>query len=245
MRTRLLLRKASLFLSSMTVLGTASTVEAQSELEATVSADVVSSYVWRGFKQAGASVQPALGIGYKGFSLSAWGSTDITGENAKEADFSASYITNRLKLVVTDYWWDGEKVYQYFSGPGNSGHMVEGTIGYTFSKSFPLSISWNTFFFGKGNKKVDGKNSYSTYVELGYPFPFVVKDIDFSISTGFTPWDNAIFGTEGFKFTSISLKASKNIKFSKSFSLPVYGNIIFNPVKNKEDINFVFGFTIN
>ncbi len=146
-------------------------------------------------------------------------------------------------MAVTDYWWDGEGVYRYFSYPndGYSGHLLEGTIGYTLPESFPLSITWNTFFMGKGNKKADGKNSYSTYVEFAYPFS--VKGVDMGISMGFTPWQNTTLGTDnGFKVTSILLNASKSIKITDSFSLPVFANIIANPAH--EDIHFVFGISI-
>ncbi len=219
-------------------------LNAQSGIEVDFGADLASSYVWRGFKQAGASFQPNLSASINSFSLGAWASTDFTSnEGKKEVDFTASFESKGLKLAVTDYWWDGESAYRYFSSPhaGNSGHMLEGTIGYTFPESFPLSITWNTFFLGEGNKKENGKNSYSTYVELGYPFS--VKDVDMGISLGFVPWQNATLGTgNGFKVTSILLNASKSIKITDSYSLPVFANIICNPAQ--EDIHFVFGISI-
>jgi len=221
-----------------------SQMKAQSGIEINFGADLVSSYVWRGVKSAGASVQPNLSASLGSFSLSAWGSTDFTSkEGKKEVDFTATYEINRLKLAVTDYWWDGEQAYRYFSYPHDdySGHLLEGTIGYTLPESFPLSIIWNTFLLGKGNKKEDGKNSFSTYVELAYPFS--VKGVDMGISMGFTPWQNTTLGTEkGFKVTSILLNASKCIKITDSFSLPVFANIIANPAH--EDIHFVFGISI-
>lgn len=219
-------------------------IDAQSKIDVDLGADIVSSYVWRGVKTAGASIQPSLSASVGGFSLSAWGSTDFTSnEGAKEVDFTAAYETSGLKLAVTDYWWDGEGAYRYFSYPaeGNGGHMLEATVGYTLPESFPLSVTWNTFFLGRGNKKENGDNSYSTYVELAYPFS--VKGVDMGISTGFTPWENTTLGTsKGFKVTSVMLNASKSIKITDSFSLPVFANIIANPAM--EDIHFVFGISI-
>lgn len=209
-----------------------------------LSADLVSSYVWRGFKQAGASVQPTLSAEYKGLSLSGWASTDIAGDGNKEVDFTLGYSVSGLTLSLTDYWWDGEGANRYFSYPedGNSGHMLEAGVSYALSKSFPLSLSWNTFFLGKGNKKANGDNSFSTYIEASYPFQ--VKNVDLSISAGFIPWESAVYGPDmdDFKFTSIQLCASKEIKINDRFSLPVFANIITNPAV--EDIHFVFGFTI-
>jgi len=40
--------------------------------------DMVSSYVWRGMYESGASVQPSLGMTVGNFSLTAWGSEDVT-----------------------------------------------------------------------------------------------------------------------------------------------------------------------
>lgn len=219
-------------------------VNAQSKINVDLGADIVSSYVWRGVKTAGASVQPSLSAGIGGFSLGAWGSTDFTSnEGTKEVDFTASYEIAGLKLAVTDYWWDGEGKFRYFSSPedGNSGHLLEGTIGYTFPEAFPLSVTWNTFFLGKGNKKDNGDNAYSTYVELAYPFS--VQGVDMGISAGFAPWENVTLGTsKGFKFTSVALSASKSIKITDSFSLPVFTSVIANPAH--EDIHFVFGISL-
>lgn len=206
-------------------------------------ADLVSSYVWRGYKQAGASVQPTLSASISGFSLGAWASTDFTSKDGKkEVDFTAAYENSGLKIAVTDYWWDGEGQYRYLSSPhgDNNGHYLETTLGYTFPESFPLSITWNTFLLGKGNKKEDGKNSYSTFIELAYPFS--VGGVDMGISTGFTPWESAVYGTDNFSFTTVSLSASKSLKITDSFSLPIFGNIICNP--NLEDIHFVFGISL-
>jgi len=206
-------------------------------------ADLVSSYVWRGYKQAGASVQPALSASISGFSLGAWASTDFTSKDGKkEVDFTAAYENSGFKVAVTDYWWDGEGQYRYFSSPhgDNNGHYLEATLGYTLPESFPLSVTWNTFMLGKGNKKVDGKNSYSTFIELAYPFS--VSGVDMGISTGFTPWESAVYGTDNFSFTSVSLSAAKSLKITDSFSLPIFGHIICNP--NLEDIHFVFGFSL-
>ena len=51
-----------------------SPVAAQDRVEATVQADVVSRYIWRGQDLGDVSLQPTLGLAYKGLSLTAWGS---------------------------------------------------------------------------------------------------------------------------------------------------------------------------
>lgn len=209
-----------------------------------LSGDLVSSYVWRGFKQTGASVQPAVSLSAGNFTLGSWASTSLSDNGHKEVDFYVSYQVSGLGITLTDYWWDGESVHRYFSHPekGNSGHMLEAGLSYTLPASFPLSLSWNTFFLGEGNKKANGDNSFSTYIELSYPFS--IKDVDLAVSTGFIPWESSVYGPgmDSFKFTSVCIGASKNIKITDSFNLPVFANIIANPAV--EDIHFVFGITI-
>ena len=69
-----------------------STMSAQDTFEVTIGADFVNKYVWRGFDQgSGASIQPTLGLAWKGISLSAWGSTSITALEPKEFDISLGY----------------------------------------------------------------------------------------------------------------------------------------------------------
>lgn len=50
---------------------------AQDKVEASVGADLVSGYIWRGQDLGGVSIQPSLGISYKGLSLGAWGSVRV------------------------------------------------------------------------------------------------------------------------------------------------------------------------
>ena len=50
------------------------TTFAQDEVEATISGDIVSSYIWRGQDLGNVSLQPTLGLGYNGVSLTSWGS---------------------------------------------------------------------------------------------------------------------------------------------------------------------------
>ncbi|GAB6009749.1 hypothetical protein [Dysgonomonas reticulitermitis] len=246
MKILLFLGKACLSIILLSLLS-ASETKAQSKVDVNLGADIVSSYVWRGSKAAGASVQPFISASISDFTLGAWGSSDISpdfsfSKGYKEFNFYASYSIAGFELTATDYWWDGNEAFHYFGSPANgySGHMLEGTLAYTLPDSFPLALSWNTFFLGKGNKKEDGKNSYSTYIEVAYPF--TVKDVNLKIAVGLSPWTSAIYGNNEFKFTNITLGATKSIKISESFDLPIFANIITNPAT--EDINFVFGITI-
>ena len=47
------------------------------EIETTISADVVNQYIWRGQDLGNVSLQPTLGVAYKGLSLTGWGSVGL------------------------------------------------------------------------------------------------------------------------------------------------------------------------
>jgi hypothetical protein len=220
------------------VVWTCCNVKAQeSRLDFSVGADFVSSYVWRGAYQTKAAIQPAVSLGIGGFSLSAWASTEIVGSQ-KEVDFTLGYSTGNLSLAITDYWGEGDDALKYFKYGNGTAHLWEGSVGYSLPlKSFPLSLNANIIFAGN-DKKEDDKNYYSTYIEAS--FPFAIKDVDLSASLGATAGEG-LYATEA-SIVNIGLKASKEIKITDNFSLPIFGQIVTNP--NKEDIFFVFGISL-
>ncbi|MDE5738766.1 MAG: hypothetical protein K2H92_00425, partial [Bacteroidaceae bacterium] len=81
-----------LFSLTATLLFGAVAAEAQEQVETTVEADVVNQYIWRGQELGNVAFQPTLGIGYKGLSLSAWGSVGLTDPaDTKEFDLTLGY----------------------------------------------------------------------------------------------------------------------------------------------------------
>lgn len=218
-----------------------------------VGGDFVSSYVWRGFYQGAlACVQPTLGIGYRGFSLTAWGSTSLAdvAEGHKEIDLTLAYEAGGFTLQVTDMWWDGQENNRYFHYNNHvTGHYFEAGVGYElpFDK-FPLSVAWYTIFAG-GDKqdfsedRVYGRQAYSSYAELNYPFS--VKGVDLEATFGFVPYRSETgvgYEVSGFAVTNVALKATKAIRFSKRFSMPLFVDLIANPAH--EDVHLVLGFSI-
>lgn len=212
------------------------TAKAQDKVEASVGADVVSSYIWRGTDCGGVSIQPSMSLAYKGFSLGAWGSVGIAKEDTKELDLIVGYATGGFSVAITDYWFspydDAEKVGYFKYGTHNTMHTFEGTLAYDFG---PLAVSWNTYFAGADYNNEDGKRSYSTYV--GISAPFKLGGLDWSAEVGLTPWEGAY--ADKFNVTNLTLKAEKEIKFSEAFSLPVFAQLTFNP--HTQGTYFVFG----
>ena len=97
MKVRNLLFMASLFLS-------VTAVKAQNNhIETTISADFVSQYIWRGQDLGNVSLQPTLGVGYKGLSLSAWGNIGISNPaDTKEFDLTIGYTVGGFNIGITD-----------------------------------------------------------------------------------------------------------------------------------------------
>lgn len=230
-----------MFIIAFLWIATSICAQENKKINVNVSGEIVSSYVWRGQYQVGSSIQPTLGLVTKNFSLTAWGSVDFTGKGNKEADITATYNFRNITLSATDYWWAGEGKEKYFQLKNHkTDHIYEAGITYLFPcNKFPLSLSCNTMI-GGGDKKDNGKQAYSTYMEANYPFN--VNNVSLNAFCGFTPCDAIMYKTNSFAITNIGVKASKELHVSNTFSLPIYTQVIWNP--NREDVHFVLGVTL-
>lgn len=218
------------------------TAIAQDEIETTISGDIVSSYIWRGLDLGSAAVQPTLGVGYKGLSLTAWGSYGLVNTaDTKEFDLTLAYTTGGFNIGITDYWFsaglDPDARYFKYDAHGTN-HVFEANIGYDFG---PLSLQWFTNFAGNDGLNKDGKRAYSSYVEVAVPFRLAT--VDWTATAGVVPWATTSYGTSGFAVTNLALKATKEIKVTDTFSIPVFGQVVGNPCSQKAYL--VFGFTLH
>lgn len=217
------------------ILCSAFAVQAQ---ELFVNADFVSSYIWRGMKNGNAAVQPTLGINWKGFTLSAWGSTEFRNKN-NEIDLNLEYEYKNLQLCVYNYFVQSEEEpFKYFNyNPHSTGHTFEAGAVYTISDRFPLALGWYTTFAGNDYRE-NGKRAWSSYCEISYPFH--IKEVEMSIETGFTPWESMY--SDKFNIVNIGLSASKEINISKGFKPSLFGKLIANPYE--KDFYFVIGISL-
>jgi hypothetical protein len=206
-----------------------------------VGTDVVSSYVWRGFKQdlsttapsQSPNIQPFVSYTIGGLTLGSWGSTSFTG-TVKEVDLYATYtFSSSLALTVTDYNWGFTN--SYFNYGSGTDHIFEATLGYTGGESLPLTASLNTMFAGN-DKTTAGKQAFSTYLELGYQLTPNGK-----VFIGGLLTDAPAYGS-GAGVTNVGFKATKAIEITDKFSLPVYGVVGVNPVA--KDAFLVVGITL-
>jgi len=217
------------------------TAFAQDEVETTISGDVVSSYIWRGQDLGSAAVQPTLGVAYKGLSLSAWGSYGLADPaDTKEFDLTLAYTAGAFNIGITDYWFnaglDPEARYFKYDAHGTN-HVFEANIGYDFGLA---SVQWFTNFSGNDGVNKDGKRAYSSYLEVAVPFKLAT--VDWTATAGAVPFATDFYGTTGFAVTNLALKATKDIKVTDSFSVPVFGQVVANLCSQKAYL--VFGFTL-
>ncbi|UKK53152.1 hypothetical protein [Prevotella sp. E2-28] len=219
------------------------TTFAQDEVETTISADVVSNYIWRGQDLGGVSLQPTLGIAYKGFSLTGWGSVGLTDPtDTKEFDLTAAYTVGGFNIGVTDYWFNAglDPAGRYFKYDAHgTNHVFEANVGYDFGVA---SLQWFTNFSGNDGANKDGKRAYSSYVEAIVPFKFA--SVDWTATAGAVPFATDFYNgwTSGFAVTNLSLKATKDVKVTESFSVPVFAQVAANPCTQKAYL--VLGFTL-
>ncbi len=220
-----------------------------------VSADLVSSYVWRGSLSTSVptpNLQPTLAFAHGNLEIGIWGSTDFTG-SYKEVDPYVSLTVGYIKFTFTDYNWNFDKADYFNYTNGETGHMLEGSIAYTGSEKLPVSVSWNTMFYGFDKKDGDStKQAFSTYIELGY-----TKGIA-TVFLGFTPW-TGLYNNYGvtsfdpdaarksFSVVNIGTSVTKAVKITDSFSLPVKATLIINPsatYSRGDYVSLVIGITI-
>ena len=217
------------------------TALAQEEIETTISGDIVSSYIWRGQDLGDVSLQPTLGIGYQGLSLTAWGNVGLSNAaDTKELDLTLSYTMGGFNIGVTDYWTNagGDPQARYFKYNAHAtNHVFEANIGYDFGFA---SLQWYSNFAGNDGMNNDGDRAYSSYFEVNAPFKLAT--VDWTATAGAVPFATDYYGTTGFAVTNLALKATKEIKITDTFSVPVFGQVVANPCSQKAYL--VLGFTL-
>ena len=211
------------------------------KVETTIKADFVNEYIWRGLKSGDVAVQPTLGIGYKGLSLTAWGSYGLSNkDDVKEFDLTLGYATGGFNIGITDYWFSEglDPDARYFKYDAHStNHVFEANIGYDFG---PVALQWYTNFAGNDGLNKSGKRAYSSYFEASVPFRLATAD--WTATAGTVPYATITYGTTGFAVTNLTLRATKDIKVSKSFSIPIFGQVTANPCAQKAYL--VLGLTL-
>ena len=212
---------------------------AQDEIETTIGADIVNQYIWRGQELGDVSVQPTLGIAYKGVSLTAWGSIGLSDkDDTKEFDITAAYTIGGFHIGVTDYWFNTPNERYFAYEAHKTSHVFEANIGYDFGVA---SLNWYTNFAGNDGVNKDGKRAYSSYFEASVPFK--LASCEWTATIGAVPYATSFYANaNGFAVTNVGIKATKDIKINDHFCIPIFAGITANP--STEKAFFIFGLSL-
>lgn len=211
-------------------------------------ADVVSRYIWRGINVNDAvNIQPELTLSVAGFEAGVWGSYAIS-NNSDDNTFNQELDTwlgytytfeNGMNIgaVVTDYYfanagikWGNFNDYDDSDGPG--AHTIEAGINFTGPESFPITVS------GFINVYNDAGNN--TYFQVDYPATIAEVPLNFFVgASGGSEENPGYYGTDKFNIINVGVSATKYIKITDEYSLPVFTTFLINP---RTEISYlVFG----
>ena len=191
----------------------------------TAGADFYSNYVWRGSIPTGSTgpaFQPSVKFNTGGLTVGVWGSFDASGY--AEADPYISYAIKGFSLGLTDYYYPRAGG----SFTADSTNALEINAGYAIGG---LSLSANYIV-----------NQASVAASAG-------KDKYFQATYAFTNFNVFVGAGDGwhtsdgkFAVCNVGLGTGKVIKITDNFSIPVTGQVIFNPEKNQ--MFMVVGFSL-
>ena len=218
------------------------------DLSLDLGADVVSRYIWRGTNvNDQVNIQPALTLSVSGFQAGFWGSYAISNNSDnntfnQELDTWVGYtysLENGMSLgaILTDYYfanagikWGNFNNYDNEDGPG--AHTIEAGVVFTGPESFPLTLSgYVNFYNDAGN---------NTYFQLDYPATIAEVPVNFFVGASAGSEENpGYYATETFNVINLGITATKEIKITEEYSLPVFTTFLINP---RTEISYlVFG----
>ncbi|MDH6252015.1 hypothetical protein M2347_001742 [Chryseobacterium sp. H1D6B] len=243
----------------LAVLGTGSLVAQENtetkESRLDFTANIQSNHLWRGLIITDKPV--VMGnISYaldaeKKWKVGIWGASSLTddkdGTHYKEINYYVQYSDGRLYIGLWDLFnarnintaVASDDIFNYSNR--RTAHIIDLRTNYTFGPSFPINIETDIMLYGGANAgevvlEPDGsykKNKFSTYVQVSYPVISCKKvNLDTFVGAGFALNDrNFLYGSgkNSFDIVNVGLKASKTIKFSEYYSLPVFMGAMWNP----------------
>ncbi|OFX88751.1 MAG: hypothetical protein A2W99_04600 [Bacteroidetes bacterium GWF2_33_16] len=209
--------------------------------DASVGTDLVSRYIWRGLASSKTpALQPYLEVSNGGFAIGTWASYTIGQEIIQEIDLYVSYSIGGVTFAITDYfaYEDTLPSFDFFNFSSRStAHLLDAQLVYEGPESFPIKATLSTLFFGP-DKNVDGKNNYSTYIELGYNFGIndfsILPFAGFSVNEGFY---NSKAG-----FINCGITGESEIKVNENFTVPISVSFITNPLDNNAFVVLMLSF---
>ena len=199
----------------------------------TVGADAASSYLWRGSKLAGPSIQPSAYFDYaKGdwaVSLGAWASKSLLKDDYNEFDLSVEAAWRNITLSLANYR-------EYYGAEFDDNYLDFG-ISLTLSEDIPVTFSWYSII----NQYEDAalipsgyrwNEAFPSYFEVSYDFSLSV--VDFSVAAGMLPFAAPYYyGNDGFGVCNLNLAVGHEFEFKHGGALPVSAQVMYNPMWNE------------
>jgi hypothetical protein len=214
-KVNFLVRSLGLFVFSLTSVNAFSQEEGKSPFSA--GADFYSTYVFRGTKYGtGPHVQPIIKFTTGPFTAGGWGSFDFNGYQEADLYFSFS-LPAGFSAGVTDYYYPDLDYFDFSSSSGS--HAYEINAGFTKAG---LTLSANYILNEAGGI---GSSGGDMYFQGTYYFKYL--SLFLGAGNGWHTSDNK------FKFCNAGLGTSVKIKITESFQIPVVGQVIFNPEREK------------
>lgn len=178
-----------------------------------VTADAVSSYIWRGTMQGrGPHLQPGVELSAGSFAGGVWGTVDFHGY--KEMDLYMTYdLPGGFSIGLQDYWIADYRWTDFSAESG--GHALEASLGYDNDNV--------SLFAGYILNEAGGAGSFGGDLYLESRFSF-------DLFTVFMGAGNGWHTLEGeFRVCSIGIEVSEDLPLSAGFVVPVTGQVVYNP----------------
>lgn len=218
-------------------------------------ANIQNNHLWRGILVADNPV--VMGnLSYalsknKNLKIGIWGASAFANEkdgtHYREIDYYIQYSNENFYIGLWDSYNSRDVVAAYADDDvfnyslKRTAHTLELRTNYTFGHKFPLNIEAGIMLYGGANArevilKPDGeydRNKYSTYVQMSYPVVHgKAIDLNAFLGGGFALSGESFLyggGKGGFRIVNAGFKASKNIKITEQYTLPVAMLVMWNP----------------
>ncbi|MCE1188708.1 MAG: hypothetical protein LWX56_06150 [Ignavibacteria bacterium] len=203
--------------------------------------DFVSSYNWRG-QDLGKSpaIQPYAAVSAYGFEFGTWGSYAFNSEALNDAGVKVPFteIDLNLKYKLTthsgtfaieavDFFYPYMgKPYSHYNLNEDPAHMVNVALHYTGKECCPVSLLVDYSAINDPDKSI--------YIEAAYPVKFGETEVGLVCGVAKGKDKSVLYDVDGSKlaFVNTGFTVTKNITFSKEFSMPIATSFIFNPYRS-------------
>ncbi len=230
------MKKLLFSLSLVAMLSASPQANAQKRVQPYMDIDLTSAYLWRGEKNAGVSLQPVLGIKWRGLNFYVWGNEQLAPPSDQhpvkhEIDFFLKYsitpsFTVGLKDVYVNTRGDG------FFSFGSIPHAANGLDILLHYDLKYVNFEWTTTIAGYDGYTHHGHRSYGSYLVVSAPFIYMY--VDWTPSIGIVPYYCSRYTddvSDGFHVNMASLKASHTFVLDKKEATAIspYMQLMVNP----------------